>query len=365
MRHPRSRRGDGRVQPDAAARARGSICRASAATPPTSPSRPRARARKVGYLSALGDDVYGAMLRAIWREEGVEQTQRAQRRRRLHRDLLRQPRRRRPPLQLFSARLGGEPPRLSRSCRARASRRRACCICRASRWRSRTSHKTPAGPRSRSRARPACRSPSTPTCAEALADRARAPGDRARDRARRHLPAEPRRPRAPDRTRRAGSDARPLPRPRREDRRAEAWRQRRLARRRDAADPDPAAPRAGQSMRPAPATRSAAPSSRASWPATISRPPAATPRPRPRSRPRATARSRRSRMRPRWARSTARRLTDRSLLARCLQVREAGLEVRADHLVHADEDAHQLRDERRRAPHQPRHLGLLALRHRA
>ncbi len=28
----------------------------------------------VGYVSALGDDVYGAMLRALWREEGVEQS---------------------------------------------------------------------------------------------------------------------------------------------------------------------------------------------------------------------------------------------------------------------------------------------------
>ena len=27
---------------------------------------------KVGYLSALGDDVYGAMLRAMWREEGID-----------------------------------------------------------------------------------------------------------------------------------------------------------------------------------------------------------------------------------------------------------------------------------------------------
>ena len=27
---------------------------------------------KVGYLSALGDDVYGAMLRAMWRDEGVD-----------------------------------------------------------------------------------------------------------------------------------------------------------------------------------------------------------------------------------------------------------------------------------------------------
>ena len=28
----------------------------------------------VGYVSALGDDAYGAMLRALWREEGVDQT---------------------------------------------------------------------------------------------------------------------------------------------------------------------------------------------------------------------------------------------------------------------------------------------------
>ena len=27
---------------------------------------------RVGYVSALGDDVYGAMLRAMWREEGVD-----------------------------------------------------------------------------------------------------------------------------------------------------------------------------------------------------------------------------------------------------------------------------------------------------
>ncbi|HEX4235458.1 MAG TPA: sugar kinase [Caldimonas sp.] len=27
---------------------------------------------KVGYLSALGDDVYGAMLRTLWREEGID-----------------------------------------------------------------------------------------------------------------------------------------------------------------------------------------------------------------------------------------------------------------------------------------------------
>src|SRR4029078_10628146 len=27
---------------------------------------------RAGYVSALGDDVYGAMLRAMWREEGVD-----------------------------------------------------------------------------------------------------------------------------------------------------------------------------------------------------------------------------------------------------------------------------------------------------
>ena len=27
---------------------------------------------RVGYLSALGDDVYGAMLRAMWRAEGID-----------------------------------------------------------------------------------------------------------------------------------------------------------------------------------------------------------------------------------------------------------------------------------------------------
>src|SRR6185503_7854628 len=51
-----------------------------------------------------------------------------------------------------------------------------------------------------------------------------------------------------------------------------------------------------------------------------------------------------------------------SLLGERFQVGEAGLEVLADHLVHVEEQAHQLRDERARTVHGPGDLGRLAAR---
>src|SRR5207244_5544610 len=58
----------------------------------------------------------------------------------------------------------------------------------------------------------------------------------------------------------------------------------------------------------------------------------------------------------------------RRLLARVafddrLEIRETGLELRADHLVHVDEDADQFADIRRRTFHRPRHLRRVSLRH--
>ena len=91
----------------------------------------------------------------------------------------------------------------------------------------------------------------------------------------------------------ARGDDRALPRARRAHRRPQARRARRLGRRRAPAHPRSRRIRAGRSTRPVPAMRSAARSSPAWSPATISRAPAATPPPPRRSRPKATARSRR------------------------------------------------------------------------
>ena len=64
---------------------------------------------RVAYVSALGDDPYGRMLRELWDREGVNHARRAHRRRGLHRDLLRHPRRAGPPLPLLPQRLGRQP----------------------------------------------------------------------------------------------------------------------------------------------------------------------------------------------------------------------------------------------------------------
>ena len=120
---------------------------------------------RVGYLSAVGDDSYGAMLRELWKER---------RRRRQRRDHRWRPPSRRstssptmPPAttSASSAAARRRAGSRRRSCRARRSPPRACCICRESRSRSRRSRSRPDSPRSRSPAAPASGSRSTPTCA--------------------------------------------------------------------------------------------------------------------------------------------------------------------------------------------------------
>ena len=109
-RHPRPRRGDGRVQPDrrgGRAPLPAGLRRRHARTSPIAAARQGAR---VGYLSALGDDVYGAMLRAIWHERRGRRQRRASRRRRLHRRSTSSPTTPRGHhFSFFRQRLGGEP----------------------------------------------------------------------------------------------------------------------------------------------------------------------------------------------------------------------------------------------------------------
>jgi 2-dehydro-3-deoxygluconokinase len=87
---------------------------------------------RVAYASALGDDPYGRMLRALWDREGVDHRGVDHRRGGLHGHLLRHARRTRPPLPLLPQRLGRQPHGGRRTCRARRSKAPACCTCRAS-----------------------------------------------------------------------------------------------------------------------------------------------------------------------------------------------------------------------------------------
>ena len=64
---------------------------------------------RVGYVSALGDDLTARCCARLWDAEGVDHAGVRSRRRGLHGDLLRHPRRARPPLQLLSQRIGGQP----------------------------------------------------------------------------------------------------------------------------------------------------------------------------------------------------------------------------------------------------------------
>ena len=118
---------------------------------------------RTGYVSALGDDVYGAMLRAMWREEGVDDSGV------------------RSDADAYTAvyfvshdaeghhfsffRQGSAASRMSAArAAARADRRGAGApSAPASRWRSRDGARRPASRRSRPRARPASRCRSTPT----------------------------------------------------------------------------------------------------------------------------------------------------------------------------------------------------------
>lgn len=119
---------------------------------------------RVGYLGALGDDRHGAMLRALWRAEGIDD-----------RDV-------KTDAEAFTAiyfvthdaaghhfeffRQGSAASRMTPADlpRERIARAPSCCTCLASRWRSRTAPATPAWRRWRWRARPAPRSASTPIC---------------------------------------------------------------------------------------------------------------------------------------------------------------------------------------------------------
>ena len=95
---------------------------------------------------------------------GRRPPRRAQRPGGLHRDLLRHATASAATSSASSAR--ARPPAACGrpTCRARASRRRGCCTCRASRWPSPTAPATPPMRPSTSRARPAWPSASTPTC---------------------------------------------------------------------------------------------------------------------------------------------------------------------------------------------------------
>ena len=272
--HPRPRRGDGRVQPDRRAPAGGSTCRASAATPRTSPSPRRDRARGPA-TSPRSATTSTARCCARCGARKVSTTAACAATATPSPPSTSSPTTRRAITSASSAaarRRAGSPPSSSRMT---GSRRRACSISPASRWRSRRRRARPASPRSRRRARPASRSRSTPTTAPKLwpLELARS-DDRRGDRRVRHLPAELRRPRAPDRARFARGDGRALPR-------ASA----RASSRSSTARTAPGWPRASgasasrrirarRSTRPAPAMRSAAPSSPASSPATISSAPA-------------------------------------------------------------------------------------------
>ena len=196
---------------------------------------------RAGYVSALGDDVYGAMLRAMWREEGVDDSGV-----RSDGDAF-------TAVYFVTHDAAGHHFSFFRRGSA-ASRLGAAQLPHAQIAAARVLHLSGISMAISETAREACFAAiasarkagvkvsfDTNHRAEALAARARADDDRHGDRRIRHLPAELRRPRGPDRARFARGDGRALPGPRRAHRRPQAWRERRLAGRGRAAHPHRAA----------------------------------------------------------------------------------------------------------------------------
>ncbi len=135
-RHRLARRADGRVQPDR--RRHGSYLQGFGGDTSNFAIAAARQGARVGLRQrARRRSLRPRCCASCGTREGVDHARREDRRRGLHRDLLRHPRRRRPPLQLLPRRLGGEPHDSRPTCRASASPRPACCTCRASRWRSR------------------------------------------------------------------------------------------------------------------------------------------------------------------------------------------------------------------------------------
>ena len=180
----RPRRADGRVQPDRRRRRPPLPAGLRRRHARTSRSPPRARARAPATSPRSATTSTAACCASCGARKASTRAASRTDARRLHRDLLRHPRRRRPPLQLLPPRLGGEPAHAARPA-ADADRggERAASV----------GHlagdladgaATPATPRSRSRASAGVQvSFDTNLRLEALADRARTRGDERRDRA--------------------------------------------------------------------------------------------------------------------------------------------------------------------------------------